>query len=85
MNKLMLRFVASTKKKKDTKPNFRHGCPQGTPRNKGRFEVILRDVRPAGYDRKEPLIPLSIFVHIKVFTAYSRLKFRFIFTQKNTE
>ena len=43
MNKLMYRFVATTKKTKRNRPVFRHGMPpQGIPRNKIPATLALR-------------------------------------------
>ena len=41
MNKLMYRFVATTKKKKRNRPVLRHGMPpQGIPRNKLMYRFV---------------------------------------------
>ena len=48
MNKLMYRFVYTTKKKKRNRPVFRHGMPpQGIPRKKqdACYTGITRDAR----------------------------------------
>ena len=47
MNKLMYRFVATTKKKKRNRPVLRHGMPpQGIPRKKKEIDPFLDTVCP---------------------------------------